>query len=221
MQLMSQGHDRMTICAEHETKAPGRMRSLSRQRDRDTVRSGWQVTGNLGTILCISNPIHQQDWTCSSVKVILEGKGHCEAGFTMHATQSAGKHIQACATGERAGLVNLMYSSKVVGWLQLSVLSFRNTTDTHALGWEPESQWLWPGDELQWCPYQWDDLSLQRECPPWVGHVPSVGGLGDRSSSKSRLGKLNTCEVLLLVYLLHHDQWDLIVVYHHHSYKFA
>ena len=116
VQLVSQGHDRRAICAEHKTTAPRLMRSLSRQRDRNAGQSGWLDTINLGTILCISDPIHQKDWTCSYVKMILEGKCHSEAGLTMHAAQPAGKHTQAGAKRERAGLVDLMYISKVASY---------------------------------------------------------------------------------------------------------
>ena len=114
---MSQGHARMTIGAEHETAAPSLMHSLSRQQDRNAGQSGWLDTVDLGTIVCIPDPVHQKDWACTSVKMILEGKCHGEASFTMHAAQTSSKHIYVWAKRERAGLTNLM---KFRRWLAIA-----------------------------------------------------------------------------------------------------
>ena len=35
--------------------------------------------------MSIPDPIEEQDWICTPVKVILYGKGHGEVGFTVHA----------------------------------------------------------------------------------------------------------------------------------------
>ena len=48
--------------------------------------------------------------------MILEGKCHSEIGFPMHAAQPARKHVQAWAKRERAGLVDLMNSSKMASY---------------------------------------------------------------------------------------------------------
>ena len=114
---MSQGHARMTIGAEHETAAPSLMHSLSRQQDRNAGQNGWLDTVDLGTIVCIPNPVHQKDWACASVKMILEGKCHGEAGFTIYAAQTSSKHIYVWAKRERVGFTNLMNISR---WLAIA-----------------------------------------------------------------------------------------------------
>ena len=48
--------------------------------------------------------------------MILEGEGHGEIGFTMHAAQTIRKHIQAWAKRERTGFINLMNNSKMVSY---------------------------------------------------------------------------------------------------------
>ena len=126
---MSQGHARMTIGAEHETAAPSLMHSLSRQQDRNAGQNGWLDTVDLGTIVCIPDPVHQKDWACASVKMIFEGKCHGEVGFTIHAAQTSSKHIYVWAKRERAGLTNLINISKMASYSFPSKVLERNRSD--------------------------------------------------------------------------------------------
>ena len=112
---MSQGHARMAISAKQEAKCQGRMVSLSRQRNGYQGQGLCWVTVYLGTIVDVTNPIHQEYRTGAPIKMILKCKRHGEAGLAMHAAQTSRKHIQAWSKWERAGLINLMTCSKVSG----------------------------------------------------------------------------------------------------------
>ena len=93
--MMPQGYGRMIVSTEKETASPSRVNSLSRQRRQSCLHAWGWVNFNFGTIVSIPNPIEQKDRTGASIKVVLEGKGHGKIGFTVHAAQTSGKHVQA------------------------------------------------------------------------------------------------------------------------------
>ena len=62
---MSQDHGGKAVGSENEAQCPGRMVSLSRQ-------GIGRLAVNLGSIVGVSNPIHQEDWTGATIKVVLE-----------------------------------------------------------------------------------------------------------------------------------------------------
>ena len=61
----------MAVSSEQEAAGPSLMDALSRQRRRVMLQAlGWDNV-DLGTIICIPNPINQKDRACASVKMIL------------------------------------------------------------------------------------------------------------------------------------------------------
>ena len=72
--------------------------------------------------------------------MILECKGHGEAGFTMHAAQTAWKHVSAGSKRKRA----CQFDERFAGGLQLLCgPCAQNTTGIQILAPEQEFRWSW------------------------------------------------------------------------------
>ena len=79
---MSHGFGWIRINAENEITCPGRVTALSRSRRFNSGRS-CRSGRDRGTVVNVPDPIEEQDWTCSPVKMIPFGRKGNDWGLSI------------------------------------------------------------------------------------------------------------------------------------------